>query len=169
MKTLYLLRHAHTFGATPPLMRDYERILSPQGTEEALAVGKFMQERDMYPDFVLGSSAVRTIQTARLVFGALFSKAGIKISSHFDRRIYQASDERILSEIQKMDASIERLLVVGHNPGVADLAALLMGGETQDYDPGTLTIFKADCRSWADFLPEAVRLEQVFIPNARAA
>jgi phosphohistidine phosphatase len=163
MKTLYLLRHAHTLSAVPPLMSDHERILSPQGTEEALQVGRYMQEREFYPDFVLSSSAVRTIQTTRLIFSVLFSKAGTKTASHFDRRLYHASAETMLSEIRQMDKTIQRLLVVGHNPGIAELAMRL--GDIEHYAPATLAVFKADCQDWADFLPHTVKLEQVFVPD----
>jgi phosphohistidine phosphatase len=164
MKTLYLLRHAHTLSAIPPLLSDHERILSPQGAEEALQVGKFMQAHEFYPDFVLSSSAVRTIQTTRLIFGVLFSKAGVKVASHFDRRLYHASADTMLAEIRKTDNSIRNLLVVAHNPGIAELALRL--GEIDHYAPATLAIFKADCQSWADFLPHTARLEQVFVPHA---
>lgn len=169
MKTLYLLRHAHTFAAAPPLMGDYERILSPQGTEEALALGKFMQAHDIYPEFTLSSSSVRTIQTARLIFGTLFTKAGFSVSSNFDRRLYQAPAEQILAEIKKIDSSIKKLLVVAHNPGIGDLAMTLTHGEITHYEPGTLTILKVDCPSWASFSAEAVKLEQVVVPGAIAA
>lgn len=163
MKTLYLLRHAHTSPAAPPLMGDHERILSPQGTEDALAIGQFMQAQDMYPDFILSSSSVRTIQTARLIFGILFRKAGVKVASHFDRNLYQAPPEKILGEVQKIDNTIDRLMMVGHNPGIAELAFTL--GKIESYAPGTLSVYSADCQSWAEFSPETAKLEKVFIPE----
>lgn len=163
MKTLYLLRHAHTYAAAPPLLGDHERILTPQGTKEALAVGKFMQENDFYPDFVLSSSSVRTIQTVRLIFGTLFTKVGTKVDSHFDRQLYQASAEDILSEIHKIDDSIQQLLVVVHNPGIAELAGSF--GHLDSYAPATLTVFKSSSQSWAELGPETTKLEQVFAPS----
>ncbi|MBI3440853.1 MAG: histidine phosphatase family protein [Proteobacteria bacterium] len=166
MKTLYLLRHAHSLPAAPRLMGDYERILSPQGIEESRLIGRFMQERGICPEFVLSSSSVRTIQTAQFIFGTLFSKVGLKVSSHFDRHLYQASAQTLLSEIKKTDSTINHLLVVAHNPGVADLAMTL--GDVQDYAPATLTIFKAECQNWSEFSPDDVQLEQVFSPAAGA-
>ncbi len=169
MKTLYLLRHANAHAAVPPLIGDYERILSAQGTEEALTVGRFLREQEQYPDFTLSSSSVRTIQTARLIFGVLFSKTGFKISSHFDRSLYNASADFILAEIHKIDPEIEKLMVVGHNPGIAELCLQLSHGEIRNYSPGTLTIFTSTCHDWSAFSDENVKLEQVFIPDARAA
>lgn len=166
MKTLYLLRHAHTFAAAPPLLGDHERILTPQGTKEALAVGRFMQGNEFFPDFVLSSSSVRTIQTARLIFGTLFTQVGAKIASHFDRKLYQASAEALLGEIQGMDDSIGKLLVVAHNPGIAELAGSL--GHIDSYAPATLTVFKSGCKSWAEFSPDTAKLDQVFLPSEAA-
>lgn len=169
MKTLYLLRHAQTMPAAPPSLGDHERVLSPQGTEEALAVGDFMQAYGMHPDFVLSSSSVRTIQTARLIFGVLFRKAGLKVASHFDRKFYQAPAAKILSEVQRADNSIGQLMVVGHNPGIADLAVTLGKTEARqkltNYAPATLTVFKADCADWSGFLPASARLERIFVPE----
>lgn len=168
MKTLYLLRHAHTVSAAPPLMGDHERFLSPQGVAEAEAVGAFMQARRLYPDFVLSSSSVRTIQTARLVFGVLFREAGLKVNSHFSREFYQAPAARLLAEIQSLDDSIGSALVVAHNPGVSDLA-MTLGGEDrfERYDPATLTVLKMGGESWRGFAPDAVRVDYVFAPGDR--
>lgn len=171
MKTLYLLRHAHTTSATPTLMGDHERILSPQGTEDAQSVGRYMQAGKMYPDFVLSSSSVRTIQTSRLIFGTLFSKEGVKVESHFDRKLYLASAEKLLSEIQSIDNSIDKLMLVAHNPGVSDLAVTLSKNknntELSNYAPATLCVFKAYCDNWADFSPQTVKLEKVFVPKGQ--
>jgi len=164
MKTLYLLRHTHTLTAAPPPMGDLGRVLSPQGAEEAQMVGRFMKEQSLYPDLVLSSSATRTTQTTLLVLDALFGKDGVKAPSNFDRNLYQASADKILSLIQKTHPSIQRLLVVVHNPGAANLALLL--GNIENYAPGTLTVFKADCQSWAEFSPDSVKLEKIFVPKA---
>lgn len=170
MKTLYLLRHAHTTPASPPQMSDHERILSPKGTEDALAVGAFMETHAMYPDFVLSSSAVRTIQTSRLIFGTLFRKTGVKVESHFDRKLYLASAENLLAEIQTVDDTIQHLMMVAHNPGVTDLATMLNSGtphpQLEKYIPGTLSVFRGNCNRWAEFSPESAKLDRVFVPPA---
>jgi phosphohistidine phosphatase len=164
MKTLYLLRHAHTLTAAPPQMGDHERILSPQGAEEARAVGRFMKKNELYPDFVLSSSATRTIQTTMLVTGMLFGQEGGRIPSRFDRGLYHASADKIISEIRQQDSSIRNLLLVAHNPGAAELALRL--GQIENYAPATLAVFKADCRDWAAFSPDAVTLEMIFAPES---
>ena len=162
MKTLYLLRHAHSAPNTPP-MSDFERVLTPQGIQEARAVGQFMRMQEMFPEFVLSSSSVRTTQTAQLTFGELFDKSDIEVAGHFDPKFYHASATEMLSEIQSVDSSINSLIMVGHNPGIANLAFTF--GKMVEYKPATLSVFSADCKSWHDFLPEKVKLEKVFCPG----
>jgi len=164
MKTLYLLRHADTVPSAPPLMGDHERFLSPKGTGDAATVGKYMQEHNMYPDFVLSSSSVRTIQTSRIIFGTLFHREGTRVASHFDRKLFHASADEITREIRSMNDSINKLMLVAHNPGVGDLAYSL--GKIEGYSPGTLSVYSVECDHWADFSPKTVKLKEVFVPKS---
>lgn len=159
MKTLYLLRHANAAAATLPQMSDYDRTLSALGVREARAVGRFMKSNRMHPDFILSSSAIRTTQTAQIVIETLQTK----IANTSDKELYQASDEKILSEIQKTDPAQRSILVVSHNPGIAELAYAL--GRIPHYAPATLSVFTADCDIWAEFLPGKVKLQKVFVPE----
>ncbi len=86
-----------------------------------------------------------------------------KVANNFDKELYQAPNEKLLSEIQKADPAQNSLLVVAHNPGIAELAYAL--GKVSRYDPGTLSVFKADCDSWAEFSPDTAKLEKVFVPE----
>jgi phosphohistidine phosphatase len=163
MKTLYLLRHAHTGPATPPQMSDYDRKLSPQGVKDAGTVGQFMQSHGMKPDHVMHSSAVRTSQTAQLILDVLFGPGGGNPNALQD--LYQASDEKLLAAIRRTDDAHGKLMLVAHNPGVADLAHTL--GEVKFCDPGTLSVFVAQCDKWDDFSPAIVKLERVFVPESQ--
>lgn len=163
MKTLYLLRHATAASATPPQMSDFDRTLTAQGVREARSVGRYMQLNRMLPDFVHSSSAVRTTETAHIVMDALFGKMTATVANNFDKELYQAPDEKLLSEIQKADPAQRSLMVVAHNPGIGELAFLL--GKIPHYEPGTLSVFTADCESWADFSPKTAKLEKVFVPE----
>lgn len=163
MKTLYLLRHANAAQATPPQMSDYDRTLSAQGVRDARSVGRFMQSNRMQPDFVLSSAAIRTAETAQIIMNVLFGKIDAANVSHFDKDLYQAPDEKLLSEIRKTDPSRRSLMLVAHNPGVAELAYML--GKVNRYEPGTLSVFRAQCRDWNEFSAETVRLEKIFVPE----
>ncbi|MCK5555804.1 MAG: histidine phosphatase family protein [Alphaproteobacteria bacterium] len=168
MKTLYLLRHAHTLHAAPPGLSDHERMLSPRGLVEARKIGMFMLEHGMNPDFVLTSSAVRTIQTAQMILDTLFHETDCTVTNRSERGLYQASAREILNEIQKTDDNIDRLMLVGHNPSVSELAEALdkTGNPLQfeNFAPGTLAVFKAKYRNWKDFSPDSAFVEMFFAP-----
>lgn len=166
MKTLYLLRHAHTEPAAPPLMSDHERILSPKGIRDAEKLAQFMKQENIFPDFVISSSAVRTLQTARTVFGKLLKEEGLKIETHFARELYQAPADALLEKIRATSDDVSALLVVAHNPGIADLAQFLsrntLADHTLDYKPCTMTWLTADINNWRDVSPVTSKIKTVF-------
>lgn len=158
MKTLYLLRHAHTLPQAPS-GTDFDRALSPLGEKQAESIGKFMQANDMKPDFILCSSARRTSQTAELALAALFG--GTKTPVTFDRDLYHAPADRLLEFIHNINQTKSHLLLVCHNPGAAELAYQLGGLES--YAPGTLSAYTAT--SWQNMAPEIARLTETFVPD----
>jgi phosphohistidine phosphatase len=149
-------------------MGDHERVLTPQGVKDAGSLGMFMREKNLRPDFALSSSATRTMQTTRLVFDALLQEDGAKIDSHFDRKLYLAAADILLLEIQAMNDDIGALLVVAHNPGVAELTLELsqkaIADYTNDFAPGTMAAFTANIKRWAELSPANMVLETVFVP-----
>lgn len=168
MKTLYLLRHAQAAPVSSPTMGDHERVLSAEGTADAQTIGQFMRQQGYCPDFVLSSSSVRTIQTSRFIFSALFQTEGVKVASRFSRDLYLAPAAKLLAEINAIDNAVQQLMTVAHNPGVMELALLLGKDEERlgHYAPGTLTVFRMPGDHWADFAPETAVMDQVFVPGA---
>lgn len=120
LKTLLILRHAHAETGSSD-GSDFNRALSEEGRKECKRVGKFMRQAGIAADAVLCSSSLRTMQTAETVLEA----AKLKARLIAERAIYAAPAEEILRAVQATDAKLARLLVVGHNPGVADLLSLL--------------------------------------------
>ena len=169
MKTLYLLRHAHTLSAVPPILGDHGRALSPRGLEEAQKTGMFMRKHDLFPDLVMVSSAIRTTQTARLILNTLFHEIDNDIAIHSNNGLYLSSARKILSEIQKTNNSICHLMLVGHNPSISNLATSLDKNNVlprfEYVSTGTLIVFKANCSTWKDFSPSLSTLNLVFEPQ----
>ena len=163
MKILYLLRHANAAPATPPAMSDYDRSLSGLGVMQARTLGHYMHANRLVPDFVHCSAALRTTQTARMIMTALFGNTAEAVANNFDKELYNAPDDKILAAIHGTSPDHRTLMLVAHNPGVAELAFAL--GKVNNYEPGTLSIFKADCSSWADFSAKTAKLEKVFVPE----
>ncbi|MDZ5698021.1 histidine phosphatase family protein [Chelativorans sp. M5D2P16] len=136
MKELLLLRHAKSSWDDPSL-DDFDRPLAPRGRKAAPLMGRTMATRGWVPDRVLVSAALRTRQTWRRVAPALGE--GVPQAEH-DKDLYMASAARILKLINGVPADTRRLLVVGHNPGIGDLALRLAA---PDSDPAALARMEA--------------------------
>jgi phosphohistidine phosphatase len=121
MRRLLLLRHSKTERAESG-ERDRDRKLTERGRADAPVIGNYMVRHHFIPDLVLVSPAVRTQETWALV-AAAFAKPPRFAT---DDRIYNASSEPLAELIQEGGAA-QTLLVVGHNPGLQDLALQLVG------------------------------------------
>lgn len=167
MKTLCLLRHAHSEPAASVDVDDHDRVLSVRGLMEAENVGAFMKEQNILPDALFCSSSIRTRETARIALSGLFKGGMDSIASRFDRDLYLAPPDIIADEIREADDRFSRLLVVGHNPGFEDLAEKLAraGGEViGKFPPSALAVFACDIDKWRDFSAKKTKLTTVFMP-----
>jgi len=122
MKALYLLRHAKSSWDNPSLA-DLERPLSKRGLKAASLIGKVMGKQGVKVDVVLCSSAVRTRETVKLALKA----AGLKQEVSYRAKLYAASADELANEISGLKDSVASVLLVGHNPGLADLLYDLCG------------------------------------------
>ena len=121
MKTLYLLRHAKSSWADRSL-RDYDRPLAPRGEKAAPAIGTELVEQGWELDHVLCSSAQRTRDTWELMAPLFDPPPEVEYLSE----LYLAAPETILQLIRYQPDSVHALMVVGHNPGIADTASGLV-------------------------------------------
>ena len=120
MRRLLLLRHAKTERAEPG-ERDRDRKLMARGRADAPVIGAYMARHRLAPDFVLVSPVTRAEETWALVAAALGKPPRVAR----DARIYNASPQTLIEVIgETRDA--RALLVVGHNPGLHDLAVQLI-------------------------------------------
>ena len=120
MKTLTLLRHAKSTW-DDPVARDFDRPLNRRGRQAARTVGREMRAQGLSFDQVIASPAVRVIETLADVADGY----GADLQPRFDQRIYLASVATLLELVQEAEQGAERLLIVGHNPGLESLALLL--------------------------------------------
>jgi len=126
VRELILLRHAHADPATAG-MPDIDRALSATGLAEAASAGQWLREQSLVPDRVLCSPARRARETLEVVL----EQVGY-VDQRLDPGIYEASAGQLIALIDAhLDA--DRLLLVGHNPGLERLAALLHSGQSSDY------------------------------------
>jgi phosphohistidine phosphatase len=127
MRRLMLLRHAKSDWANPGL-RDHDRPLNARGRESAPKMGAYMVRHALVPDLIVASTAKRVTETLDGLLPAF--DAAPRIAE--DSRVYEASAKGLLGLAKDTPRSVHTLLMVGHNPGMAEFAALLIAtGEVE--------------------------------------
>ncbi len=137
-REILLLRHAHAEQAGPG-QADFDRPLSPEGQAEAESAGRWLLERQLVPDQVLCSPARRTRETLETVL----SVVGY-VDQRLEPAIYEATPGT-LAALADRYRDVGRLMLVGHNPGLERLAALLYSGQSGDYrgmPPGAIALLR---------------------------
>ncbi|MBX9620748.1 MAG: histidine phosphatase family protein [Alphaproteobacteria bacterium] len=148
MKILYLLRHAHAEDRGTSLS-DFDRPLKELGLSEAQAVATYIKTKGLSFDFVMCSAALRTQQTLEPL-RSVIGTTDIEISENF----YNSPEDKILKNLQKISDDWNKVLYIGHNPGIAFAAfkftktfpEVLIEGVT----PGTLIGFQLPIDHWVD-------------------
>ncbi len=122
MKRLTLLRHAKSSWAEPSFA-DHDRVLSERGERDAPRMGKRMAARKVRPSLIIASSAARALATAKFIAEAL------KYPPEFlqvEKELYLATADQILELACSQEDNFSDLLLIGHNPGMTDLANRLL-------------------------------------------
>ncbi|SEI73618.1 SixA phosphatase family protein [Frateuria terrea] len=127
MQELILLRHAEALPAATG-GDDRSRTLSPRGEQEALAAGRWLASHGARPDRVLCSPAERARHTADLAMRAMTPDASIGLSED----VYEATPGELLALLDQ-HADARCVLLVGHNPGIERLVALLVEGRSDEF------------------------------------
>jgi phosphohistidine phosphatase len=171
MRRLMLLRHAKTERAAPG-ERDRDRKLMKRGRADAPAIGAYMAHHRLTPDLALVSPATRAQETWTLLADA-FAKPPRLLS---DERIYNASPETLLAVIADAGKA-QTLLLVGHNPGLHDLALRMIASgdvdmreQLQEKLPTSgLVVIDLPIEHWSLVRAHAGRLERFVSPRLIAA
>ena len=118
MKDLLLLRHAKTREAAPD-EADFDRMLTGRGQRDAGNLANWLVRRGVKPGLILCSAAQRTRETLAPLQEAYGTATPIRI----EPRLYLADVGTILAILRETPSSTRSVLVIGHNPGLHELAA----------------------------------------------
>ena len=120
-----LLRHAKAVPQGD--LEDENRPLAERGRTDMAAVATFAAARVLAPDLVLISPAIRTRETSELLLPAINPPPVHRI----EPRLYSAPAEKVFGVVRETAPEIHSLMLIGHNPGLEDIARILTGsGET---------------------------------------
>jgi phosphohistidine phosphatase len=149
-KRLYLLRHAKSDWDDPELA-DHERPLAPRGKRASKAIAKHLVEEGIEPALVLCSSAVRTRETLDRIASALGSP-----EVEIEDELYGAGAATLLERLRRVPDSAAAVMLIGHNPGIEELAMELAGtGEDLErmerkYPTAALATLTVPGDSWSE-------------------
>jgi phosphohistidine phosphatase len=171
MRRLMLLRHAKTERAEPGAP-DRDRALSKRGRADAPLIGGYMARHAFVPDLALVSPAKRAQETWKLL-AACFAKTP-KVRS--EERIYNAAAEKLMALVAATEGA-HSLLLVGHNPGIHDLAVrLIASGDvearervTEKLPTSGLVVIDLAFDDWSLLHAHSGRLERFVSPRLIAA
>lgn len=145
MKTLFLVRHAKSSKDDPTLL-DRDRPLADRGRNEALKMGKRLAKRELKPDLLLSSPALRALTTAKLMADELgCERKYIAV----DDRLYASSAQGLLAVIRALDDKLDRVMLFGHNPEFTELAHGL-SSEIVDMPTCAVAEFRFDTKKWSE-------------------
>lgn len=167
MKHLYLMRHAKSSWQRPETP-DFDRPLNPRGRLAARRMGKRLAGLPS-PDLILCSTARRARETCDLVAAQL--QAGIQ--TRFSDKLYLASADDLVKLLRRLPDRARSVLLIGHNPGLHELALRLSAkGEAADMEGlaakfPTAAVAEIGCpvAHWRDLVGAGERLERLLLPR----
>lgn len=167
-KTIFLLRHAKSNWENPTL-DDHDRPLNERGIRAAGRLGTVFDAIKTKPDFVLCSTATRARETLDYVKPFLPKT----ISIEYREDSYLAGPSTLFTILSAVEDQFERVMMVGHNPGTEELAALLVATGcpltraemVEKYPTGALAIITAEIEVWRDLKFHANRLAAFIRPK----
>jgi phosphohistidine phosphatase len=172
MRRLMLFRHAKAERSQPG-ERDHDRILAARGREDAPKLGAYMVRHGLIPDAVIVSTSARTRETWERAATA-FEPAPPATAVE---RLYDAGPHAILQVVHKTNQQIGTLLVVGHNPGLHELAVMLTAGGDRSarrqlqegFPTAALAVIDFKQQDWGGLAPASGRLERLVLPRSLGA
>jgi phosphohistidine phosphatase len=168
MKTVLLLRHGKSDWSDMSKV-DFDRPLAKRGLNDAPRMGEVLALFKCVPDKILSSPARRAKQTIEMVVKA----CGYKKSIQWQDSFYGGSSDNLIAALQNLPDTVERAMLVGHNPTLEEtVVALLLGyGARWTYDfaikipTAGLVCLDLDIVEWAELEPGDATLRWFLIPR----
>jgi len=161
MKTLVVIRHGKSSWDHPEL-KDYHRPLKQRGVNNAFTVAKELIRREVSPDLMLSSPAIRALDTA-IIIATNLQYPLEKIST--DQNIYHASAQELLNVLSKVDDTNETVFFFGHNPAFTSLANRLQKEQLFNLPTCGAMGIELTIESWSDIGKASGKQLFKFIPK----
>lgn len=148
MKKLYIIRHAKSDWSDDTL-QDFDRPLNKRGLKNAPFMGNILKNKNINPDLILSSPALRTFATA----GIIAKEIGYKKEIETNKNMYEAHFSVLEKIIYEIDDKNNIVFFIGHNPGLSNLVEIL-SGMIQDIPTCAIVEISFDTNSWKNISKE---------------
>ena len=148
MKTLLLMRHAKSSWKETDLA-DHERPLNKRGQKDAPRMGSIVADHELVPQRLLSSTAVRARQTAE----AVAETAGFRGEVDYLDKLYLAEAEEYIAALRELPDTTERVMVIGHNPGLETLLQIL-SGRIESLPTAVIAHLVLPIQRWSELTPD---------------
>jgi phosphohistidine phosphatase len=169
MKTVTLFRHAKSGQKNDAAIADLDRPLSKRGAKAAPAMAQVFRKGKLKPDLILCSPSKRTRETLALGVPKAWANNG---RVRFEEKVYEASAQTLLKLLRALPEETSHVLIVGHNPGMQDLAILLSKPGTPELEQfmeklptAAVASFAFDTERWRGLKPSSGELKLYMTPN----
>jgi phosphohistidine phosphatase len=166
MRRLILFRHAK--ADWPKGASDIERPLTDRGRADAALVGGFLAKNGLRPDAAVVSAARRARETWEFAAAALPAPP----PAAFNEQIYDARAETLLAVLREAPDEARSLLIIGHNPGMEELARALAASKhgarrslAAKFPTAGLMVIDFETDAWRDVKPDTGRLVRYVTPK----
>jgi len=165
-RTVILLRHAKS-SWSDPTVADIDRPLAPRGERAARKLAKYIRRKRIRPALVLCSPSLRTRQTLEAVESSLGKRCAVEVVP----QLYAASEQELLERLQALPDSIRSVMLIGHNPGLQNLALVLasLGADLpqleEKFPTGALATLVVSSPSWSALGPGEAELVDYVVPR----
>ncbi|MCX2924870.1 SixA phosphatase family protein [Streptomyces sp. NEAU-W12] len=169
-RRLVVLRHAKS--AWPEGVPDHDRPLAARGERDAPAAGRAIAGTVGPPGLVLCSTAVRARRTWEPVAAQWDTPPPVR----YEPRLYAAGVPDLLAVVREVPAEVGTLLLIGHNPGLADLVLTLAGDDVDDtldrvrakFPTSAVAVLSWRGAAWTDLAPGTALLTAMTVPRGTA-
>ncbi|MDY0179714.1 histidine phosphatase family protein [Aliarcobacter skirrowii] len=153
MRELILIRHAKSDWSNP-LLDDFERPLNKRGEKNAPFMAKILKKEIQKPDLIISSPSFRT----KLTLEYFLKEFEYKGEVIFEKSIYEAPYLNLLKAIKNIDDKYKTIFLIGHNPGLNDLANFLLGSFEDNIPTSGVLKIDFDTNSWKNISKDNSKL-----------
>jgi len=167
-RSLVLMRHAKSAWDVG-VEADHLRPLNRRGRSTVPVIGSYLADVGFEPDLVLCSTAVRTRET----LDRLLRDFAHTPTARYEQPLYLATATETLELLRHVGKRWRRVLLIGHNPGLQDLASYLVGEADRavanriadKFPTAALTLLDCSLDGWEDLAPGTVRAARFVTPK----